>query len=103
MRVCMIYSCGTVGDRRCCADCDEPACLIRCQNHPNRCNCWAEEEKRKQGQKKGTVLDPKAVLELAKNGLTYAEIARKLNCGISSVQYHLVRIGYRRRQTNRDG
>lgn len=97
MRVCLIYKCTKAGDRRCCIDCDKIPCPNRCQNHPDRCKCWADEEQLKQGQKKGSAKS-EDVLALAQRGLSYKEIAAKMNIGICAVQYHLNKLGYYRQK-----
>lgn len=95
VKVCTIYNCSYTGDRRCCVDCGKN-CLNRCLNHPDRCKCWADEEARKQGQRKGSVSSER-VLELADAGYSYGQIATKMSISIGAVGYHLQKMGYSRK------
>lgn len=101
MRICTIHSCSYVGDRRCCIDC-EKNCPNRCLNHPDRCKCWADETPGEQHRRKDCV-DPALILELAQMGLSYKEIGQKVGRNPGTVQWHLAKMGYRRRERSGDG
>ena len=100
MRVCLIWKCSSTGDRRCCADCDR-VCPSRCMNHPDRCKCWGNETPTQQHRRKDSI-DPAKILELAQQGLTYKEIAAQVGRKPGTVQWHLGRMGYYRRERRED-
>lgn len=97
MRKCKVYNClRTLGG--CCADCDVRYCVARCLNHPDRCNVWESEEARARRKRRSRVTPEEAarMVGLARTGLPYRQIAERTGFPLSTVQYTLGRMGYRR-------
>lgn len=100
MRICNTFDCSYAA-HGCCADCDRIKCRNRCLNHPDRCNNWSITTARPAGRERGSV-DPQEVLSLAKAGNTYESIAEQMGMSVSSVSYHLQKLGYFRKRGRRE-
>lgn len=89
MRRCGIPTGCKRADKPCCADCGDKTCQARCWNDPKRCRCWTEapppraEKARRRGAPRK--LDPLRVAYLYSQGVSMAEIARRLGCHWNSV------------------
>lgn len=103
MRQCSIYRCPQVNEWRCCADCDQPDCVTRCANHPDRCKCIKGENEGKIGRGKPRAVDPDRVLSLAKAGKSNYSIAIELECSPSWVARLLRNAGYVRPEAKKGG
>lgn len=90
MSQCRIYSCRHRSGSPCCSDCDEPDCMDRCQNAPDRCKCWSNIIPPKHGQRRA-VYDHQQIVSLRAAGLQVAEIADRVGCSIGTVNTHLAK------------
>lgn len=66
----------------CCKDCSEADCSSRCQNTPERCNCWEDKPPHKKRERK---VDSLQVAWLYGQGLSQVKIAEWLGCDRKTV------------------
>lgn len=90
MRRCKIPVGCKRSDKPCCADCEIKACPARCENSPQRCNCWEEGPPPRTRERK---VDSLRVAYLYSTGMGQKEIAFQLGCCRNTVSSILRELG----------
>lgn len=79
-----IYSCRRKPGSPCCAECGE-VCSERCLNHPSRCKVCDREGRSTKAFGRPRIHNWDEILQLRREGLSYAAIAERMGCSVSTV------------------